>query len=285
MSEVDAMPYVKDLVLPVGDDLEVRQLIPEDAGQYFNAVEESREHLGQYASLTAERTMSLQDAEEIIALQNERFAVFGTWRGTELVGSLTLCKSAIESSVYHEIGYWSSEQHAGQGNTHRALSAFTDFILQDSGARNVCAYIRQGNVASAATAQKAGFKYLSPIDMGDADYWLFSKFREIPEELRPDFADKVLDVRMQRVQTNRSVAWINLDGVNRGSINHGSDTTYQVLTGEVSFVVDNAIENVVAGGSIRIPKGTPYQDIGRATMYAVCEPAFDANKIEFTRAY
>lgn len=284
MPKVDAMPYVKDLVLPVGDDLEVRQLISADAPQYFDAVEKSREHLSQYAGQTTERITSVEDAEEMISLQNEKFAAFGTWKGTELVGSLTLCRSAIESSVYHEIGYWSSEQHSGQGNTHRVVTAFTDFILQDCGARNVCAYIRQGNVASAATAQKAGFKYLSPIDTGDADYWLFSKFREIPEELRPDFADEVLDVRMQRVQTARSVAWIKLDGVNKGSINHGSDTTYQVLTGEVSFVVDDAVENVSAGGSIRIPMGTPYQDIGRATMYAVCEPAFDASKVELTRA-
>lgn len=271
------------LILPVQDDLEIRQLVVEDAPVYFETIDACRAHLGKFDNPTPERFATLEDTIEIIESQDSSFALFGVWNGDALTSSLSLCTTALRNSAYYEVGYWAAEQHSGRGYTSRAVEGFTDYVLHERGVRNVSAFVRQGNVASAGTAQKAGFRYLAAEHHRDGEYWLFGKFRETPEELKPVFADEVLEVQTLREQQRRSVAWVRLDGVNKAIINHGSETTYHVQTGDVTFIIDGEVAYLQEGESITAPKGRPYQDVGRATMLAVSEPAFDPTKVELVR--
>ena len=82
----------------------------------------------------------------------------------------------------------------------------------------------------------------------------------------------------------KSVALIELNGVNDVVKNLGSTTTYEVIAGHGQFAVRHNdsqprhIIQVCAGSVLRISPGTEYQDRGDLTMIATSEPPFDQSK-------
>ncbi len=84
-----------------------------------------------------------------------------------------------------------------------------------------------------------------------------------------------------------SMARIELNGVNDTVQNGDCGAFYMVEAGGGEFTffredgrtVDRVIR-VKSGDSVFIPKGTFYRDQGKMTMYSVCNPAFDPDKVK-----
>lgn len=83
---------------------------------------------------------------------------------------------------------------------------------------------------------------------------------------------------------HKSIAKVALTGLNKPVINHGSDTTYEVLCGEGVVEIDFDVVELRRGVTWSVPQGTPYQDEAlspRLIVLATCEPPFDQEKVEY----
>ncbi len=82
-----------------------------------------------------------------------------------------------------------------------------------------------------------------------------------------------------------SVAKIELDGTNSKVKNTKVFATYSIVAGTGYFLVWNGqdceLKEVEAGDIMRIPAGTPYQDMGKMTMICINYPAFNPEQVEF----
>ncbi len=81
--------------------------------------------------------------------------------------------------------------------------------------------------------------------------------------------------------TEHTIARVALSGCNRPVINHGSDTTYELLCGSGTVEVDFAVYELRLGSRVHIPRGTPYQDEGSMVLLATSIPPFDPEEIEY----
>lgn len=80
----------------------------------------------------------------------------------------------------------------------------------------------------------------------------------------------------------KSVVQVLLNGVNKWVINHGCDTTYEVVCQTGTMIVGTEIYELRPGVVVSVPKGTPYQDYGdNLRMIATSVPAFDPQKVEY----
>jgi mannose-6-phosphate isomerase-like protein (cupin superfamily) len=94
-----------------------------------------------------------------------------------------------------------------------------------------------------------------------------------------------LDAPVLRVQTLQedelsTRALIKLRGRNRTTINHGSTTTYHVLSGEGTMTVDDVMHELKPGVTIEVPPHVPYFDEGNVDMVAVSVPPFNMDDVE-----
>lgn len=276
------------LHIPVDGELALRQLTEADAHIVTAAVQNSRDHLSQFESAGVLAIFpNLEATRRRIRYQGEAHKLLGMWAKEKFAGVLAL--SIFEMPPTERIctvSYWTAADQVMHGYASHALEAGADYALQERGVDLVRASVQVGNVASAATAQKAGLRYMRTVghrSPNQLSTWIFDQYKEVPEEYQDIFSNDVLKSFMLKHSDRRSIAWVKLNGVNKPTINHGSDTTYYVQSGEATFVVDDEIETAKAGDQIHVPCGTKYQDVGRATMLAVCEPGFDARQIEVVR--
>ena len=84
-----------------------------------------------------------------------------------------------------------------------------------------------------------------------------------------------------------SLARIELNGVNDKGLNQDCGALYMVVDGEGQFTIfgekENRVIEVKKGDSVFIPKGTWYQDQGKMTMYSICSPAFNPEKVKIAK--
>ncbi len=276
--------FSEPVVIPVDNELVLRQATVNDAEIIFETVDACRDHVGNFDNPTPFIYRSLESTRRSLAKQNV-CKVLGIWAGDELVGSTSYAVvSQYPIDPYAEIGWWVAQQHVGRGYGGRAANATASYLLEKVGFRNVGAFIKQGNVASASVAQKAGFNYISALNNEhDGDYWLFGKYREVPEELKDGFAKPNWDIHEIARQSHRSASRISLNGVSRAIVNHAGDTTYYVDSGEVTFLVDGTTEYKSRGDEITVPKKSTVQGVGLGSLIATYQPAFDPNQVEFVR--
>lgn len=77
-----------------------------------------------------------------------------------------------------------------------------------------------------------------------------------------------------------SVALIALSGINRSTVNHGSATAYEVISGQGVMFVDYTMHPLEPGARVVVPKGTPYYDAGEdVVMWAVSSPPFNIDSV------
>ena len=86
----------------------------------------------------------------------------------------------------------------------------------------------------------------------------------------------------------KSVALVELDGVNNVVKNNGSKTTYEIMSGSGVFYIgtsdtESKVREVGPGDKIIIPVGATYQDIGQLVMLVTCEPPFDPKDVQLIK--
>jgi len=82
-------------------------------------------------------------------------------------------------------------------------------------------------------------------------------------------------IRRDRHGAAISMTWIRLKGRHRRLVCHETDRVYYILTGSAEFRLgDAAAEKAVAGDSVFIPRGTPYDFAGEMDYLVMNGPAF-----------
>jgi mannose-6-phosphate isomerase-like protein (cupin superfamily) len=82
-------------------------------------------------------------------------------------------------------------------------------------------------------------------------------------------------IRRDRHGAGISMTWIRLRGRHRRLLCHESDRVYFILAGSAEFRLgDRPAEKTVAGDSVFIPRGTPYDFDGEMDYLVMNGPAF-----------
>lgn len=274
------------LTLDGGDGLVLRELVRSEASTVIASVEKSEDRFRESDPTILETYGQLDVLVTGIRYQNRDFRMFGLWSAEAFAGiaSLRLKKESVRKKS-GDVAYWVDEDHVMQGIASRATRTIIDFGFQQPNVETIGTRVFTGNVASAATSQAAGLKYMGLMEdeYGRGDVWRFGAFKTVPKELATTFSDEVLHVETQRYAPHRSVEWIALDGVSKAIINYGSETKYYVKSGEVTLIVDGKPVVLRTDDELEVPRGSTCQSVGRATMYAVCTPGFDPRQIETVR--
>lgn len=145
----------------------VRQLRPEHAAAYFEAVDANREHLSQFGDDTAAKYPDLESVEDsIIHPSNPNKLRFGIWAARVFVGSINArprTDGAHPDMSKAEIGYWLDSRHTGHGYATTALRAVSSYAADHIG--RPYAWVTEGNDKSVAVLERAGFTHTR--DSGD----------------------------------------------------------------------------------------------------------------------
>jgi mannose-6-phosphate isomerase-like protein (cupin superfamily) len=91
---------------------------------------------------------------------------------------------------------------------------------------------------------------------------------------------QVLTVTPISADSDKSVVRIKLSGENQRVINHLSETTYEVISGQGTMEVNGVIYDLKPGVKVTVPVGVPYQDSGYVEMIATSTPPFDINSVK-----
>lgn len=89
-------------------------------------------------------------------------------------------------------------------------------------------------------------------------------------------------VRRDRHGEGLSVTWISLRGRHRRLVCHESDRVYYILAGSASFSLGEMTpQSAVAGDTVFIPRGTPYDFAGDIDYLVMNGPAFRPGSDEY----
>lgn len=144
----------------------LRQLRPEHALDYFEAVDANREHLSQFDDDTATKYPDLESVKASIDKPYDRDKLrFGIWASNIFVGSINVrpvINGRDPSNSRAEIGYWLDSRYTGQGYATIALRAVSSYAAHHIG--KPCAQVTKGNEASIAVLERAGFTHIRDYD-------------------------------------------------------------------------------------------------------------------------
>lgn len=269
--------------IALDQDLELRQLMPEDALECAEVVASCPDHLGNFGNGTPVVFSDAQRSKEVIGWQEKGdIMLLGIRNRGELAGCISLNSmggQVVENGI--EIGWWVAKQYTRRGFATAAARAATKFAFEQDGVNAVAAFIAAGNVPSALTAQNIGLKYMASLQKYGETEWGFCAYDPLPIELEGTFAPRVIEMQELGRSADRSAAFIELDGVSPQVTNNVSDASYTINSGRASFVTgEGEVHNLEAGDDIFIPAGIPCRGIGRAGLVATFEPPFTSESIQ-----
>ncbi len=149
--------------IQVDESLSLKQLSSDDLEDYYELVDQNREHLARHGDFTETRIATRQT----IALElgektgNTRFGIYDEGR---LVGRLDLIPYQ-DGNI--GVGYWLSEHSQGRGLMTRSLRAAIDYARGQMDATTIWAGVTKSNVASATRLEQLGFQKVEDVDTYD----------------------------------------------------------------------------------------------------------------------
>lgn len=167
-------PFLPRIVLTSeGDSVELRQLVIEDAEDYFRLVDLSRDNQPQFRGPISEKYLTVKAVRDsILKPENPCKLRFGIWDNGVMVGSNNLTPLGKNRA---EIGDWVAKEYLGRGYAVRAGKLLVDFAFNQLELVELVGLIDVGNNASCRTAEKAGFVLVGTIiDPGSGvEKWKF----------------------------------------------------------------------------------------------------------------
>jgi ribosomal-protein-serine acetyltransferase len=154
-----------DTYLVVDDELQLRQLQPEDAAALFELVDANREYLGRWLPWV-ETTKERRDSEDFIfstLKTRQEGSTFGygvIYRGN-VVGHISLMH--ITDGQKPEIGYWISSIAAGRGLATKAARKLTQLGLDILNLPEIVIKVQPSNGGSNKVAEKLGYTLLDTL--------------------------------------------------------------------------------------------------------------------------
>lgn len=149
-------PLVLNTELP---NLQLRELVVEDAEAYFSAVDANRDHLSQLSDQTAANCPDLESVRRSITNpKHPRELRMGIWAdGVVLVGSVNL--TPYKAGDDAEMGYWLDARYTGQGYATVAARAMVAYALPRY--KSLHASVAEGNEDSSEVLERVGFRETS----------------------------------------------------------------------------------------------------------------------------
>lgn len=268
------------VVSSAAEDLSLKQWTIDDSAEIFDLMHKNAEYLGQTGFEYFVSKFKTKDHLDKDILSSPKLS-FGIWDSGKLSG-------AIEMAFYDDepaasITYWIGQNSTGKNLASRATRALASFSFDELGLTRLEASTNFVNIASARSLQKAGFRLYGESSIA----WMFKL--DNPKFKSEDPKPVVKEIKKLTNPKNPiyCVSLLELAGINRPTINHGSITKYIVEKGDVAFAIHNAqgkpepIKHLQQGEKITIPRGHRYQDIGWAVLKAISVPPSNPSKIEY----
>lgn len=144
--------------IPLPDDFGLRPLRADDAPDIFTAIDTQREHLGRWLPFVA-ATHRVEQTREVVAamLADPANPVF-TLRVGDAFAGLIGFKSADNTTLTIEIGYWLRSEYQGRGLMTAAAEALCRMAFGQMGMENVEIKCAAGNLRSNRIPLRLGFR-------------------------------------------------------------------------------------------------------------------------------
>ncbi len=145
----------------IDDDLQLRNYLPEDAGELFRVVNESRAHLRSWLGWidgTTKPEHSLQFIQQSLHQLNAQEAIaLGIFHHREIVGGI-----GMHHWDHHlrkaQIGYWMTKEYEGKGIATKCTARFIDFLFEKLNLNKIEIQFIVANHRSAAVTNRLGAK-------------------------------------------------------------------------------------------------------------------------------
>jgi len=151
------LPHAEILI---DDQLTLRQVGPDEAGKFFDIIDNDREYLAKWLPFPA-FTNTAQDSADFIksTIQKRIDGLeygFGIILDGELVGHTSLMH--VSDSQDPEIGYWIASGASGKGIVTRTTNALTNYGVNELGLKKIIIKADPKNTGSNRIAEKLGYR-------------------------------------------------------------------------------------------------------------------------------
>lgn len=163
-------------IIPVLDDLELRQRQPEDADELFALTEKNRDFLRRWLPWLDHCTSPADTLKNIEASLRDAEAGTGLavniWQQGRIVG-VTGYNSIVRANRIGHIGYWLGEEHLGTGIMTASVHALVDYGFRELGMNRQSIAAAVENRPSRAVAERLGFQLEGVAREAE---WLYDHF-------------------------------------------------------------------------------------------------------------
>lgn len=148
-------------IIRIDEHLLLRNYEIEDADRLFEAVDNSRQHLGPWLNWVA-KTKKPEDSLEFIQqskhqLHAQEGVALGVFYDDKIIGGVSMFEWQHETRNA-QIGYWICAEYEGRGIVARSLEAFMAYLFDQIGLYKIEVHYVPANKRSAKVAEKLGFK-------------------------------------------------------------------------------------------------------------------------------
>ncbi len=156
---------VAAFILPTArPDLQLRQLVLEDAETLFALIDRNRRHLSQHGDPVARHYVNCARVRESIVgaypIPARKPLRYGVWYRGALAGSIALGLGHERELGIGEFGYWLGKEFCGRGLATEAVRALARHSFTELCVDKLCAHVHFNNLASQRVLARIGFENL-----------------------------------------------------------------------------------------------------------------------------
>lgn len=148
-------------LLPVRDNIALRFIRPDEAGELYKLVDQNRAYLRKWLNWVDEQTGPEVSRQNILKrverAKKESELEFGIYRDGKLIGSMGFNKLSKRNGS-GEIGYWLAENHEGQGIMTDCVRVLVSYGFKELKIHRIEIHCSTNNAKSGAIPERLGFK-------------------------------------------------------------------------------------------------------------------------------
>lgn len=148
-------------ILPVSDDIVLRNYQEEDAATLFNVIDANRQHLRPWLIWVDGTLKEEHSLEYIRAAKQEQYdqksIAFGIFKKDTLIGGIGM-HQWDQRLKKAQIGYWLIRQEEGKGILHQCAAVVFTYLFEQLHLNKIELHHLPANTRSAAVARRLNFK-------------------------------------------------------------------------------------------------------------------------------
>lgn len=148
-------------MIKIDDQLLLRPYETDDFRQLFDAINNSRQHLGSWLHWVASTTRQEHSLEFIQQAQHQLYTqealALGIFYDGNIIGGVGM-HDWTHPTKRAQIGYWLVKEYEGKGIITRSLQAFIDYLFSVTGLNKIEIHYVAANKRSGKVAERLGFR-------------------------------------------------------------------------------------------------------------------------------